>query len=102
MAARLGGEEFGILLPDTEIDAALMVAEEIRSRVEALRVKTADGKTRTGTTISIGVVSSRPGTNDNTADFIYRADKLLYQAKANGRNQVCPGTAAIIHEPGSP
>jgi diguanylate cyclase (GGDEF)-like protein len=88
LAARLGGEEFGVLLPDTVMEAALEIAEEIRTKVEAVRVSTADGK-ETRTTISIGVVSMIPGSNDITADFISLADKRLYAAKEGGRNRVC-------------
>jgi diguanylate cyclase (GGDEF)-like protein len=89
IAARLGGEEFGVLLPDTELTGALEVAEEIRSRVEALRVFTANGKIETRTTISIGVISAVPEAGSSVADFIARADTLLYAAKEGGRNRVC-------------
>jgi diguanylate cyclase (GGDEF)-like protein len=88
LAARIGGEEFGVLLPDTELDAALLIAEEIRIRVENLRVPTADGKTETHTTISIGVVSLVPAKDMLIADFVSAADRRLYAAKDAGRNQV--------------
>jgi diguanylate cyclase (GGDEF)-like protein len=88
LAARLGGEEFGVLLPETELPSALEIAEEIRSKVEALRIAAADGKTITKTTISVGVVSLVPGENDIAADFISRADKCLYAAKEGGRNRI--------------
>ncbi|MDR1898520.1 MAG: diguanylate cyclase [Treponema sp.] len=88
LAARLGGEEFGVLLPDTESGAALKVAEEIRAMVEAEKVPTADGKTLTSVTISIGAVSTVPSVNDLIADFISKADQLLYRAKDEGRNRV--------------
>ncbi|MDR0877595.1 MAG: diguanylate cyclase [Treponema sp.] len=99
LAARLGGEEFGVLLPDTDIAAALIVAEEIRSRVENLRIPTADGKTETKTTISIGVVSVVPDKNMLVADFISAADKRLYAAKDAGRNCICSETGNNNHEP---
>jgi diguanylate cyclase (GGDEF)-like protein len=89
LAARIGGEEFGVLLPDTELDAALRIAEEIRGRVEALRVPTADGKTETRTTISLGVVSLVPSQDMLIADFVSVADRRLYAAKDSGRNRVC-------------
>ncbi|MDR1099999.1 MAG: diguanylate cyclase, partial [Treponema sp.] len=60
LAARIGGEEFGVLLSNTDITGALKVAEEIRSRTENARIFTADGKTETGITISIGVASLIP------------------------------------------
>jgi diguanylate cyclase (GGDEF)-like protein len=86
MSARLGGEEFGVLLPDTELRAAVKVAEEIRSRVEAERIPTADGKTQTRTTVSIGVVSLVPAQGVSMENLISRADTRLYQAKEQGRN----------------
>ncbi|MDR1421208.1 MAG: diguanylate cyclase [Treponema sp.] len=89
LAARLGGEEFGVLLPDTVMKSALEIAEEIRARVEAARIAVPDGKTETRTTISIGVVSEIPEVNNIPSDFISKADKLLYAAKEGGRNRIC-------------
>jgi diguanylate cyclase (GGDEF)-like protein len=89
LAARLGGEEFGILLPDTELEGALRIAEEIRSRIETLRVRTADGKTETTAAVSIGVVSLVPDKDMLISDFISAADRRLYAAKEQGRNRIC-------------
>jgi diguanylate cyclase (GGDEF)-like protein len=89
LAARVGGEEFGVLLPDTELKAALQVAEEIRSRLENTVVLTADGKTETRATISIGVASLIPTHDLPIADFLAAADRCLYTAKGRGRNQIC-------------
>ncbi|MDR1948909.1 MAG: diguanylate cyclase [Spirochaetaceae bacterium] len=93
LAARLGGEEFGLLLPETDLEGALEVAEEIRADVEATRVPAADGRTITSVTISIGVVSLVPGDHSVIADFIAKADGLLYAAKEQGRNRVCSDPA---------
>jgi diguanylate cyclase (GGDEF)-like protein len=89
LAARIGGEEFGVLLPDTELKAALEIAEEIRAKVEAARIPTADGGTETRITISIGVAATVPSASDLAVDFITKADKRLYIAKDRGRNRVC-------------
>jgi diguanylate cyclase (GGDEF)-like protein len=89
LAARLGGEEFGILLPETDLAGALQIAEDIRSKVEAVRVPTVDGKTKTRTTISIGVASLIPTKESASEDLISKADELLYKAKESGRNKVC-------------
>jgi diguanylate cyclase (GGDEF)-like protein len=89
LAARLGGEEFGILLPETDLAGALQIAEDVRSKVEAVRVFTVDGKTKTHITISIGVVSLIPNKESSSEDFISKADELLYKAKESGRNKVC-------------
>jgi diguanylate cyclase (GGDEF)-like protein len=89
LAARLGGEEFGVLLPDTTLEAAAGLAEKLRESVEKTRVPASDGKTETRTTISIGVVSLIPDEGLSQETLISRADALLYTAKASGRNRVC-------------
>jgi diguanylate cyclase (GGDEF)-like protein len=89
MAARIGGEEFGVLLPDANLEAATRVAEEIRYHVEQLKLPTADGKVETQVTVSIGVASSCPDKNTAIENFIVTADKNLYRAKSMGRNRVC-------------
>jgi diguanylate cyclase (GGDEF)-like protein len=87
LAARLGGEEFGILLPDTKLDAVIRIAESIRLKVETAQVPTVDGKI-TQVTISIGVVSLVPSPDISLEEFIAKADANLYTAKARGRNRV--------------
>jgi diguanylate cyclase (GGDEF)-like protein len=89
LAARIGGEEFGVILPDTDMKAALKVAEDIRSRVERCRIPTADGKTETRTTISIGAASLVPTADMLVSDFISAADRRLSAAKDGGRNRIC-------------
>jgi diguanylate cyclase (GGDEF)-like protein len=89
LVARLGGEEFGVLLPDTDLSAAMDIAEKIRSGVEAVRIPTADGKTITTATISIGAVSVVPDDKATVQEFFSTADKRLYTAKNTGRNRVC-------------
>jgi diguanylate cyclase (GGDEF)-like protein len=88
LPARLGGEEFGVLLPDTSLEDALILAEKIRSNVEELQVPTADGKIITKTTISIGVNAFVPTNSSEAKDFIAKADEYLYNAKTLGRNRV--------------
>jgi len=87
-AARWGGEEFMILLPDTGLEGTVIIAEQIRLNIKDTIVLCADGA-KTSTTVSLGAVSIIPGEDDSTADFIAEVDKLLYAAKENGRNQTC-------------
>ena len=82
---RLGGEEFGVLLPDTRIDGALTVAERIRRSVEVTQVPTAHSAP-VWVTVSIGVAEHRPGEPFET--LMRRADHALYRAKDRGRNRV--------------
>lgn len=91
IAARYGGEEFAILLPFTEEDEAVMVAERLRKAVEnkIIDIEKVNSKTDTKTikiTISLGVYRFKE--TDKTADLLINADKALYEAKETGRNKV--------------
>jgi diguanylate cyclase (GGDEF)-like protein len=86
-AARWGGEEFAVLLPNTVMDGALDIAERIREDVESMLIPCADGSANR-VTISIGVNSLIPVQSSSVDTFISNADKALYEAKAQGRNRV--------------
>ncbi len=88
---RLGGEEFGIVLPETGIDAALPVMERLREMVGAQRNHEAAGFI--GFTISVGVAELRP--EDEVSKLLSRADQALYAAKRQGRNRVLPEGLAV-------
>jgi len=80
---RCGGEEFGILLPETGVDAAALMAERIRKTMEeAMRRERVELRV----TVSIGIAAVGPEMND-AAEWIDRADRALYQAKRLGRNR---------------
>ncbi|NDY89820.1 GGDEF domain-containing protein [Ideonella livida] len=85
-ASRHGGEEFLLLLPGVDGLTALQVAERLRQQLQADPVALDDGM-RLGLTVSIGVAGLAPG-DDGVAALLRRADAALYQAKADGRNQV--------------
>ncbi|MFJ7311759.1 diguanylate cyclase [Pseudomonas sp. NPDC098747] len=92
--ARYGGEEFAVLLPEISTpDTPEVVAEKIRAAVAG-----ADFANAGQVTVSIGVGLADPADN-KPGNLIKRADQLLYQAKAAGRNQVAcnPGVSAIAH-----
>jgi len=93
--ARWGGEEFVVLLPGTNIDGAMKIAERIRSDVADMVVTCADGSD-TYVTVSIGVHSQSPEPDDLTNDFVTKADRALYVAKEFGRNKVC-STAQTVN-----
>lgn len=89
---RLGGEEFGVFLPQTDADGAALVAERIRHAVEAIRLshdsKATDRDSQTvSLTVSIGVAAGCGGEPGVDA-LLSRADEALYRAKAAGRNRV--------------
>ena len=86
IAARFGGEEFAVLLPNTSIDGATQLAERIRAAVEGGPVSSAGQPPLPQLTISIGVTSLMH--DDIGPDEAYhRADDALYRAKRNGRNR---------------
>ena len=84
---RIGGEEFAILLPETDADRALQVAERLRQAISAAEVSLGVG-VAVRFMVSIGVATL--GNSDANIDaFLGRADGALYQAKQSGRNRVC-------------
>ncbi|MFW8565611.1 diguanylate cyclase [Orrella sp. 11846] len=85
LVARLGGEEFSILLANIDLEVGLAVAERIRTQVQALEVPVDDGSVL-HFTVSIGLVSLTAETGLVAA--LKAADKMLYIAKTQGRNQV--------------
>lgn len=87
LAARYGGEEFGVVLPGTEAPGALIVAEDIRQRVESLKIAH-KGSPFQVVTISLGIKAMRPGPKDTPEAILVAADKALYKAKEQGRNRV--------------
>lgn len=86
VVARLGGEEFAVMLPSTETDMAAVVGERIRRNVAAERI--AGGGKEISYTISVGVALVQPAMS-GTSELIAAADAALYDAKRRGRNQVC-------------
>ena len=85
--ARVGGEEFVCMMPDTTLDAAIAIGERLRNAVEQCRVRIDDKNDRTlSFTISLGVTQAIPA--ENLEDLLDRADQAMYQAKAGGRNRL--------------
>lgn len=89
MVARIGGEEFVVLLPDTELNAAKGVAEELRKNIAALHFE-AEGEAFK-VTVTFGVTLYN-GTDRAPDDILRRLDKLMYEGKQSGRNRVVAAT----------
>ncbi|EII5634480.1 diguanylate cyclase [Vibrio cholerae] len=85
--ARYGGEEFGILLPNTPQAGAILVAERIHEKVRGLAIPHEYSKVADRITVSLGIVTLIPRPEDVPEQMVELADRALYQAKANGRNQ---------------
>ncbi|MCI5151301.1 MAG: GGDEF domain-containing protein [Candidatus Electrothrix sp. MAN1_4] len=86
MLFRFGGEEFIVLLPQTDLDGAVHTAEKIRRNCAEKMIS--DGKYAVKMTVSIGVTSYDQKLHSTSGFMISYADEALYQAKENGRNQV--------------
>ncbi|MDC7235971.1 MAG: diguanylate cyclase [Spirochaetales bacterium] len=83
LLCRYGGEEFALILPETDLEDAGQMAERIRRGIEDLNVEGIDRKQ----TISIGISISRPGCTSSIDELLDLADQALYQAKDEGRNR---------------
>ncbi|MFC6673606.1 GGDEF domain-containing protein [Marinobacterium aestuariivivens] len=87
LPVRFGGEEFAILMPGATLDEGAELAETLREKIQAIRIKLKkSGEVISSITASFGVTDYSPG--EGVDDFIGRADAALYQAKSRGRNCV--------------
>lgn len=86
LVARYGGEEFVILLPNTTAKAALEIAERCRNIVFEQKIEHATSSVSDVVTVSVGVSTITPTTDTQQSLLFATADKMLYQAKENGRN----------------
>ena len=87
LVARIGGEEFAILLPETPFDGAMKLADNMRLTFEGLDLKKKNtGESLGKITLSFGVALFKK--DEITEDFVNRADEALYQSKNTGRNKV--------------
>ena len=92
LACRYGGEEFVIVMPETDMAVATMVAERLRRRIASEPFAIQQGGRSLDVTISIGI-AALAGTDDNALAILKRADQALYRAKRDGRNRVVPDAA---------
>ncbi len=83
---RYGGEEFAIILTETDLEGALLVAERIRESVEALKIEHPASPTFPYVTVSVGVAATIPTREQNPDVLLQAADQALYDAKSGGRN----------------
>jgi diguanylate cyclase (GGDEF)-like protein len=88
-AVRLGGEEFALVLPDTDFEGARYIAEQFRLAVQEQSLVVND-QTNITITVSLGVNTAAPESLQAKEEFINQADAYLYSAKNRGRNQVQP------------
>jgi diguanylate cyclase (GGDEF)-like protein len=93
LVARVGGEGFAILLPDTDREGAMRIAGKVHETVAMLAVPSAGIEAGAGT-VSVGVAVEDG--SEEMGDLYRRADAALYEAKAAGRNQTCVAISADL------
>jgi diguanylate cyclase len=87
LPVRFGGEEFAVLMPSTSVDEAANIAEQIRQKIQAIRIKQKkSGEIISSITASFGV--SQLTADESAEQLVERTDKALYKAKDSGRNQI--------------
>jgi diguanylate cyclase (GGDEF)-like protein len=96
LMARIGGEEFGVILPNTDSLGAHTVAEFLLGEVRRLHLPHPSQKIRPYVTLSIGACSTATLSNDTANSLLHHADLALYKAKATGRDRCCIGSIPVI------
>ncbi|MCM1989511.1 diguanylate cyclase [Oceanirhabdus seepicola] len=86
-AGRYGGEEFLVVLPNTSLDGAIIIADRINNKLKELSIKHENNDANGYVTVSMGIASIFPKNHMNMEGIIKHADEMLYKAKENGKNQ---------------
>jgi len=86
VATRFGGDEFVVLLPNTDVDGAIHVTQKIMREIEKLEIRREGVPEYEKVTVSIGIAVVIPKEQDRINELIDASDKALYQAKSEGRN----------------
>lgn len=89
LTARFGGEEFVIILPDTDMNGAVKVAQIIQKNISEINKLPQNPFTKKQISLSIGISSNMQLESPSSEKIIKLADKAMYSAKENGRNQIC-------------
>lgn len=88
MVCRIGGEEFALILPNTNLDGALKTAERLHTNINALNIAHSTNRIADHVTVSIGGCSIYPADHHSSSILITETDKALYTAKKQGRNRI--------------
>ncbi|MBN2429526.1 MAG: diguanylate cyclase [Deltaproteobacteria bacterium] len=93
--ARFGGEEFVVILPDTGSEGAINIAESFKNAIAELAIPHHSSPISDFVSVSMGIATCQPTVDFETEELIRLADKMLYQAKAKGRNLIKATTLTI-------
>ncbi len=88
LAARYGGDEFAVVLPYSDCEGTLSVAQRIQQAIQGLEISRAAGQGPNTLSVSMGI-AVYPEDATTAEDIVKKADQMLYQAKKNGKNQFC-------------
>jgi diguanylate cyclase (GGDEF)-like protein len=95
---RYGGEEFIVVLPDTDLEGAETVAASLQSTIAKLRIQNKQSPFDELLTVSIGIAVMSPAISGSPSELIARADHALYRAKNEGRNRICCAEDSVACE----
>lgn len=96
VVCRYGGEEFAVVLPETDLHAAIPVAERIRLSLAETPLQ--QGALQLKLTASLGLATYQPYSLSSVAELISQADHYLYEAKQSGRNRLCHTDLTLVKE----
>ncbi|WP_013324800.1 diguanylate cyclase [Gloeothece verrucosa] len=97
LVARYGGEEFAIILPNTILDGAIYIAQKIQNALQNRAIPHSSLSVGGIVTLSIGVATIVPRLHSYPQFLIEQADRFLYQAKCQGRNQIVSGGITLLN-----
>jgi diguanylate cyclase (GGDEF)-like protein len=89
LVARFGGDEFAIILNDTNLYGAKLIAQKIRQAISDSDVGLIPQKSQSKVTLSIGIASGYTGQFASSLELVRKADDALYRAKNTGRDKIC-------------